>query len=65
MRMPKEVMDTARVVGAARGISASEALSVAWRQYLADHREEMSKEFEEAKRKLKSKPYPDGGRTYA
>ncbi len=53
MRVPTEVQEEAARVGALRRQQAGELLAEAWREYMANHREEFATEFEEAARLLR------------
>jgi len=48
VRLPEDVLASARQTGALKGRSAAEMVAEAWRQYLESHRDELAVEYEEA-----------------
>jgi len=48
VRLPEDVLSSARQAGAVRGRSAAEMMTEAWRQYLELNRDELAADFEEA-----------------
>lgn len=54
VRLPEDVLASARQTGALTGRSAAEMVTEAWRQYMESHRDEFAAEYEEAAELLRS-----------
>jgi hypothetical protein len=48
VRLPEDVLASARQTGALKGRTAAEMVTEAWRQYLESHHDEFAVEYEEA-----------------
>jgi len=53
-RVPAEVKNEAKVVGAMQDTTPGDMLALAWREYVENHREELAWEFEAATRMVRS-----------
>lgn len=48
VRLPEDVLASARQAGALKGQSAAEMVTEAWRQYMESHHDELAADYEEA-----------------
>jgi len=53
-RLPADIKNEAKVVGAMQGATPGEMLALAWREYIENHRDELALDFEVATKMVRN-----------